>query len=572
MIKSIKKIFFILNKKERISVTLLMIIGFFSSLIEMIGIVMILPIFDILFGENLENYLNFLNPYFNFLEFFNEKNLKIFILIFIFIIFLFKNILLTIVNYFTTKIFFSIQIRIANDLFFNYINSDYSFFLTTKSENILRKVQNDTDVIRTFLISTQILYTELIFIIFLFVFLFFVNKGITIFIILIFFLLFSLYSLIFKKKILQLGELFQDSLGAFQNTILNGILGIKDIIVYNIEKFFYREFSVYNKRVIFSQFKISFLTSLPRFLMEMIVVSSLIIPIIFLIFLDFEIKKLFPIFSLFTISLLRTIPSVNKILSSYNNIKFGTVFLNTYVDDLKILEKIHLKNQDIDSKNYNFNHSIEFKNVQYRYKESEDLILKDINFIIKKNQSVLIAGSNGSGKSTLLNLISGMLQNQSGQILVDGESVILNKKWTKQISYVQQNIFLINQSTMKDNIICRSYDLDYADENKIKNITESLNFKNIFKNFPNILNTTINKNGYELSGGQKQILSVARALYKDSNIIIFDEANSALDEVTKKHLKDMLLMLKGKKTIIFVTHDVDYFKDCFDLIYQITEK
>ena len=234
MIESIKKIFFILNKKERISVTLLMIIGFFSSLIEMFGIVMILPIFDILFGENFEKYLNFLNPYFNLLEFFNGKNLKIFILTFIFIIFLLKNILLTIVNYFTTKIFFSIQTRIANDLFFNYINSDYSFFLTTKSENILRKVQNDTDVIRTFLISMQILYTELIFIIFLFVFLFFANKGITIFIILIFFLLFSLYSLIFKKKILQLGELFQDSLGAFQNTILNGILGIMTQAIFKL--------------------------------------------------------------------------------------------------------------------------------------------------------------------------------------------------------------------------------------------------------------------------------------------------------------------------------------------------
>jgi HlyD family secretion protein len=87
-----------------------------------------------------------------------------------------------------------------------------------------------------------------------------------------------------------------------------------------------------------------------------------------------------------------------------------------------------------------------------------------------------------------------------------------------------------------------------------------------------MLNTTINKNGYELSGGQKQILSIARALYKDSNIIIFDEANSALDDITKKNLKDILLMLKGKKTIIFVTHDVDYFKDSFDLIYRINEK
>ncbi len=537
----------------------------------MFGIFVILPLYDIIFGENIEKYINFLKTYFSFIDFFNEKKLKIFILIFIFIIFLLKNILLTTVNYFTTKIFFSIQTRIANDLFFNYINSRYSFFLTTKSDNILRKVHNDTDVIRTFLTSTQILYTELIFIFFLLVFLFFVNKEITIFIILIFLLLFFFYSLIFKKKILDLGELFQDSLGAYQNIILSGILGIKDIIVYNLEKIFYRNFSTYNKRVIFSQFKISFLTSIPRYFMEMIVVSCLIIPVIFIIFFDFDIKFFFGIFSLFAISLFRAIPSVNKILSSYNNIKFGTVFLNTYVDDLKISKKIQLKNQDMDSKNYNFNQSIEFKNVQYRYKESEDLILKDINFIIKKNQSILIFGSNGSGKSTLLNLISGMLQNQSGQILVDGKSVTLNKKWTKQISYVQQNIFLINQSTLKDNIICRSSDLDYEDENKIKNISVSLNFKNIFKNLPNMLNTTINKNGYELSGGQKQILSIARALYKDSNIIIFDEANSALDNITKKHLKDMLLMLKGKKTIVFVTHDVDYFKDCFDLTYQINK-
>jgi HlyD family secretion protein len=87
-----------------------------------------------------------------------------------------------------------------------------------------------------------------------------------------------------------------------------------------------------------------------------------------------------------------------------------------------------------------------------------------------------------------------------------------------------------------------------------------------------MINTTINKNGYELSGGQKQILSIARALYKDSNIIIFDEANSALDNITKKHLKDLLLMLKGKKTIVFVTHDVDYFKDCFDSIHYINKK
>ena len=286
----------------------------------------------------------------------------------------------------------------------------------------------------------------------------------------------------------------------------------------------------------------------------------------------FEIKIFFANISLFAISLFRTVPSVNKILSSYNNVKFGTVFLNTYVDDLKISKKIQLKNQDIDSKNYNFNQSIEFKNVQYRYKESEDLILKDINFIIKKNQSVLIAGPNGSGKTTLLNLLSGMLHSQSGQILVDGESVTLNKKWTKQISYVQQNIFLINQSTMKDNIMCRISESDYVDENKIKNIIVSLNLENIFKNFPNMLNTTINKNGYELSGGQKQILSIARALYKDSNLIIFDEANSALDNITKKHLKDVLLKLKGKKTIVFVTHDVDYFKDCFDLIYKIKKK
>jgi ATPase subunit of ABC transporter with duplicated ATPase domains len=134
------------------------------------------------------------------------------------------------------------------------------------------------------------------------------------------------------------------------------------------------------------------------------------------------------------------------------------------------------------------------------------------------------------------------------------------------LSYIQQNIFLLD-NTIKHNITLSLEDqIDYHSFNKI---IDSLQLDKFFKNLPDQLNTKVGVNGISLSGGQKQIISLARALYKNSEILILDEATSALDVNMIAIVKKLLLSLKGKKTIIMVTHDLNYFSGCFDKVIEI---
>jgi len=566
MIDYYKKIPLILSKREKILLLPLILLGFFSSLLEMFAIVMILPVFEIIFSGNMEKYINIINTYFYFPEFYEEKISKSFILVLVLIIFIIKNILLGIINYITTKYFFNINYRISNELFNKYLNSNYSFFITNKSEEFLRKVYHDTDAIKTYLISAQILFVEILFVLLLFLFLFITNREITIFIILIFLISFLIYSFLFKKKIMNLGKIFQDSIGGLQNVVINGVLGIKDIITYNMENWFSDQFKNLSKQTIFSQFKLVFLTSLPRFYLELIVVMSIIIPMIFFINFNLDIQKSLPIISLFAVSLFRMIPSANKILSSYNNIKFSKVFIDTYTSDLNKINHINkLKEQKL----FDFQNILEFKNLKYTYSKSNIEILKNINLVIKKNQTTLITGPNGSGKSTLLNIISGLISITDGQILLDSKEIKLNRYWAKQLSYVQQNSFLLNK-TIRENIVTDAHkDLNKIDKKKLKDIEETLNLNKVFENFPEKLDSNVGYNGEKLSGGQKQILSIARALYKDGKIIILDEPSSALDEESKNILVNLLLKIKNKKTIIIVSHELELFNNCTDTVLDV---
>jgi ABC-type bacteriocin/lantibiotic exporter with double-glycine peptidase domain len=365
---------------------------------------------------------------------------------------------------------------------------------------------------------------------------------------------------------MNLGKIFQDSIGGLQNVVINGVLGIKDIITYNMENWFSDQFKNLSKQTIFSQFKLVFLTSLPRFYLELIVVMSIIIPMIFFINFNLDIQKSLPIISLFAVSLFRMIPSANKILSSYNNIKFSKVFIDTYTSDLNKINHINkLKEQKL----FDFQNILEFKNLKYTYSKSNIEILKNINLVIKKNQTTLITGPNGSGKSTLLNIISGLISITDGQILLDSKEIKLNRYWAKQLSYVQQNSFLLNK-TIRENIVTDVHkDLNKIDKKKLKDIEETLNLNKVFENFPEKLDSNVGYNGEKLSGGQKQILSIARALYKDGKIIILDEPSSALDEESKNILVNLLLKIKNKKTIIIVSHELELFNNCTDTVLDV---
>ena len=186
-------------------------------------------------------------------------------------------------------------------------------------------------------------------------------------------------------------------------------------------------------------------------------------------------------------------------------------------------------------------------------------MLKNISLTIKKNQFIGIVGKSGSGKTTLINLLIGLLKSKA--ISCDNVSILENLSlWQKNIGYVAQDTFLIDDS-IKRNIAFGQVD-SKIDNRKISSSIEKAQLSNFIKTLPNDLETVVGEKGVEISGGQKQRLGIARALYNDPGVLIFDESTSSLDEATERNFLQSINKIKKDKTVIFVTHRKSVLNDC----------
>jgi ABC-type branched-subunit amino acid transport system ATPase component len=349
--------------------------------------------------------------------------------------------------------------------------------------------------------------------------------------------------------------------------LIEGFAGIKDIIIYNLNKIFYQKLTNFNIQASQAAFKSDFLNSITRLWIEILLIFVIIVPIIFLVAVDLSLKNYLSIFTLYTLAVFRIIPSINRAIVSYQQIVFNkTGFLSVYEQ---------FSNAQVSQRNFsdlNFQEHIEFKNINYEFAEKSRVLFDNINLKIYKNQIIGIKGPNGSGKSTFLNLLAGILKPTSGEIILDNRYKIFNNSnWFSKVSFVHQDVFLFND-TIKNNI-CLKYDGTECiiDEIKLENILDVLKIKSFFNSLPLNINTFIDSDGLKLSGGQKQLISIARAIYKKSEIIIFDEASSALDSNYQNIFKEILMNLKGKATILIVSHDVSFLNFC-DKVYEVKNK
>jgi ABC-type bacteriocin/lantibiotic exporter with double-glycine peptidase domain len=203
-----------------------------------------------------------------------------------------------------------------------------------------------------------------------------------------------------------------------------------------------------------------------------------------------------------------------------------------------------------------FNDEIKFFNVCFHYPNSDNFIIKNCNISIKKNDFICILGETGSGKSTFVDLITSLITPTHGKILVDGEDICEDQySWKNKISYVPQHPFLLDAS-IKENIIFQS-NQNYVEEKFIDSLNKAeLNI--LIDKLPNGVNSIVGEKGIKISGGEKQRIGIARAIYKESEIIIFDESTNALDLETEKKIMNTIIKFKNIKTVIFVTHKTNF--------------
>ena len=247
----------------------------------------------------------------------------------------------------------------------------------------------------------------------------------------------------------------------------------------------------------------------------------------------------------------RLLPALRSILNGWTQIHHSIYCLEVIEEGLKDYQTEQAEEEELD---ISFERGMEMKGICYAYPGGE-CILKDFDCRIDKGEYVGICGTSGVGKSTLFNLITGLIEPQSGEITIDG--VPLTRRtctsWMKQIGYVPQEVFIFN-GTLAENIALGS---EQVDEPLIHDMLEKVSLGKWVKSLPKGTDTVLSEAGCELSGGQKQRIGIARALYKKASVLLLDEATSALDNETEKEINRTLQQLKEKGevlTILSIAH------------------
>jgi len=531
-----------------------------TTILETFSIATIIPVFDIIIFEKIPQ------NNFSILENLNlNSNIKILALCIFFFIFFFKNFFVILFNYFFINFLSRLSTIISMRLFSLCLKQDYIFFATGKSKDFLNKITDDIAKMHSFLLSLINVSTEIIFITAISIFLIFINYKIFLLTFCIFFFAILIYFNFFKKRINNWSLSNVESSIKINHLVIEGINGIKDLIIYKLEDLFCNSFNTSSHLFNSSRSKMDFLNNIQKYWLELVAIFAMTIASIYFVFNNFNINTLIPVFGVFIYALFRLLNSFNRIVVGVQNLRynyFSFVSIAERIQTFESSKKIFINNQ------IQFQESIEFKNVSFFYDSSSHKTLNNITLKIQKGECVGILGNNGSGKSTLLYLLSGLIKPAEGNILIDGKHDLFKNRveWYEKLSYVQQNIFLFN-STIKYNI-CLDEE-DKIDSYKFDKISHDLQLNLFFNELPNKLNTQVGMNGLNLSGGQKQMISLGRALYKNSEIIILDEPSSALDILNAALIKKIILSLKHKKTIFMVTHDKNLFNDCFDKIINI---
>jgi len=565
------KVFSLLGSKNKKYFFLIILMNFFGVILEAIGIGSVLPVILAITEVDIyEKYEKF-NFIFELIDYPERKILILYSVIFLVSVFLTKNFFLIIFTIVNNKFIYGISKELTNSLFERYLNYNYHEFIKQNIGKLMRNILNEINQFTVGILMPIItLITEItLFFVFFYILISYEPKG-TIIIFIFLSIIFLLIYLPVKKKLKIWGEKRQKNEGFKIDTLNQGLHGFKDIKIFNIEKIFSKKFEEYNSNSIYFTRNQVILQQLPKYFFEIFAILSISFLLFFFIKNDTEFAKITGTLGLYAASIFRLMPSFNRILGSLQSLRFAnTVLKNLYnvfseTEKNNILAKDKVYNSKI--KNFSFNKSVEFKNIEFGYDEKK--IFNNLNLRIKKNQFIGLLGDSGSGKSTFVDLLSGLLIPKSGQIILDEKYDILSneykKNWQSLISYVPQKVTIFNES-IYENITLKHYN-ENADDMFFDQVIKECNLKQIINEMANKEKTIIGAGAVGLSGGQVQRIGIARAIYRQPEILILDEATNALDEGNEKLIINLLNSMREKITIIIITHKKSLLKNCDKII------
>ena len=562
MINLLKKINFLITKRQKKDLIIIILMLFIGMILEVFGLGVLLPALSILLDPEMVDK----TPLILYLkEFFPNYSYNNFVFLFlgtIVLVYLFKSIFLVLLSYKQNLFLSNIIAYISNNLFSIYLRQPYSFHLNRNASELVKNIQIEIDYLKGFLMSLITILIEGGFIISILTFLILI-EPIGAVSIGIFYGLLSIIFLRFTRQRLKIwGKRREEIDNKAAKIVLEGLGGIKDLLILGKAPFFIANFSKQNHFKAKLTANYATVSQIPRFYLEFISILGLVSFIVLLLIQGEDAKSLITVLGVFVAATFRMIPSLNRIIGANQTLKFFTPSVDTvYNEMVSSNKKNELSNED-----FNFSSEIKFSNVSFGFIES-NIILKELNIEILKGKTIGIIGESGSGKSTFVDLLIGLLNPTTGEILIDENKDFYSKQsWRNKIGYVSQSIYLLDD-TIENNIALGIPEIS-IDKVRINELLKNLKLEAFIKKLRLGINTNVGENGVQLSGGQRQRIGIARALYHNPDLLVLDEATSALDTETEKEVMSTIFSMKGKKTIIIIAHRLSTL-DIADQIYKI---
>ena len=566
----------LLDKKQKHKMVLLVFLMLIGAVLETLGVSMILPVMSVVMEENAVQkhaYLQVICDLFH-IAYDDTRTLMILVMVGLIVIFAVKNVFLFFQQKVQLKFVYTNQFATSRRMMINFMERPYEYYLNADTSVIQRSITSDVNNMYGLILSLLQLVSEgIVFVCLIAVSLVSdVMMSITVALLLV--VVLAIIKWVLKPIMRKAGEENQDYYSGLYKWIDQSVMGIKEIKIANKENYFINEYAKCGEGYVNAVQRYNLYNATPRLLIETVALAGMIFYMMIQLLSGVQVTAILPQLTLLALVAMRLIPCANRINNHLTSISYFEPFFMGVSDNLQ--EEIRDESIDYNAASYQkkveiqkleIRHNIQLKDIVYKYPNTETLIFDRANMEIPIGKSVGIVGPSGAGKTTIVDILLGLLQIQSGEILADGVEVREHyQSFLKDIGYIPQTIFMID-STIRKNVAFGVADED-IDDAKVWRALQEAQLDEFVRGLPDGLDTSIGERGIRISGGQRQRIGIARALFEDPEVLVLDEATSALDNETEAAIMESINMLHGKKTLIIIAHRLQTIEKC-DMVYRV---
>ncbi len=561
----ISKLWLNISFRRRWQFALVLILMILSSFAEIISISSIMPFLSVLTSPSLLFYQPLAQPLIRILNLTSPDQLLLPITIIFIIAILLSGFLRLFLLWASSRLAFATGADISFDIYHRTLFQPYFVHISRNTSEIIGAITNKTNTVIYSVIAPMLTLISSFFILVgVLILLLWVNPLVAVIAIGGFGFIYLFIIKLSRKRLLADGECIARESTNVIKSLNEGLGGIRDILIGGTQNAYSMAYKNSDQPLRRAQGSSFFISQSPRYGTEALGMLLIVGAAYFLAKQPNGLINAIPTIGALALGAQRLLPVMQQAYSSWSNIQSSRASLS---------DTLHLLNQPIPHpydqgtvKGIKFQKSISLNNLWFKYNKKSPWIIKGLSLNIKKGSRIGFIGATGGGKSTLLDIIMGLLQPTEGDLRVDGKLINASncQSWQAHIAHVPQTIFLAD-STIEENIAF-GVSLEKINHSRVRLAAQQANIDSVIEAWPDKYRTLVGERGVRLSGGQRQRIGIARALYKQADVIIFDEATSSLDSDTEQTVMSAIENLSKNLTLLIIAHRITTLRKCNQII------